>query len=77
MPRYDSFIMRTWSDGGRLLHGYIVHLATKRQVAFTTLQRIPDFVQGQIGTDTCREGEQRREEPGPLDAEDGMGGPAR
>jgi hypothetical protein len=77
MPRYDSFIVRTWSHGGELLHGYIVHVATKRQVAFTTLLHIPDFIQGQLGTDTLRQSESEHEDMRHLDPEAGTHGRGR
>ena len=76
MPRYDSFIMRTWSDGGKLLHGYIVHVATNQQLRFTTLRRIPGFIQGQLRTDGLREGAEGHQDSRPLDSGDSARGPA-
>jgi hypothetical protein len=82
MPRYDSFVVRTWSHGGRLIHGYVMHVASQRQMAFTALERIPDFVQGLLGTgpDTVRPDTLPRQDPehlrGPeaADAEDSTTG---
>lgn len=48
MPRYDSFIVRIWSDGGRCIHGYVVHVATKRRTPFRALARLPAIIQAQL-----------------------------
>jgi hypothetical protein len=52
MSRYDSFVVRVLSDPreGTLLGGRVTHVATRRTLSFTDVQRIVTFIHSHVGT---------------------------
>jgi hypothetical protein len=51
MSRYDSFILRIWSEAGLCIHGYVTHVASAERAPFVTLDRMTEIVQERIERD--------------------------
>jgi hypothetical protein len=48
MARYDSFILRIWSEAGLCIHGYVTHVTSAERTPFATLDRMTEIVQERI-----------------------------
>jgi hypothetical protein len=63
--QYDSFIVRVFSRGPArgLIHGRVTHVATRRTISFTDLQRVMSFILAHVGQSPAPDA--------PSDGEDG------
>ena len=48
MGRYNSFIVRVWTDGDGRLRGKIEHVITRESLTFSELEPIVGFIRGRL-----------------------------
>ena len=46
--RYESFVVRVWVSGRRLLRGEVTHVASGDAARFTELSDVADFIKQQV-----------------------------
>jgi hypothetical protein len=72
--RYESFVLRVWRRGSRLVHGQVTHIATRRSVYFRDMRRLYAFMLGvgdraeRVGGDSSR---MEPDEPSPRPERNG------
>jgi hypothetical protein len=71
--RYDSFVVRvlTRPHERQVLEGQVTHIATRRTLRFTDIQRVIGFMLAQLGRHPVATDQSTRE---PLATDDGLSG---
>ena len=62
--RYESFVVRVWASGRRLLRGEVTHVASGDATRFTELSDVADFIRQRVAAQAGEPATRAKDGPG-------------